>query len=316
MTTWDGRGLPPVAQARAERFRSSPMRTSLLSVPAAASLESVGFDTVGEVMGCIVERISWASYAGCGLAYGGGYGGGMFGSGVPVQSATSRFSGYGPYLSALSTGYDTALRRMLLEAASLGADGVVGVRLTVERLQGEAREFMALGTAVRARSGTRPAAPFSTELPGTDFAKLVMSGWIPVALQYGLEVAIRHDDYRTRAQAGSRLFNTGNVEVSGYTELVQHTRAAARDKLARKIATAGADGGVISGMSLKMWEIEPSDGHTDHVAEAMVTGTAIAAFGRTASSGATAGVGAAAGARAGVGTRAGTLTILPTRPTR
>jgi len=312
VTTWDGRGLPPVAQARAERFRSSPMRTSLLSVPAAASLESVGFDTVGEVMGCIVERISWATYAGCGLPYGGGYGsagyaGGMFsGGGAPVQSATSRFSGYGPYVSALNTGYDTALHRMLLEAASLGADGVVGVRLTVERLQGEAREFMALGTAVRARSDTRPAAPFSTELPGTDFAKLVMSGWIPVALQYGLEVAIRHDDYQTRAQAGSGLFNTRNVEVSGYTELVQHTRAAARDKLARKIATAGADGGVISGMSLKMWEIEPSDGHTDHVAEAMVTGTAIAAFGRTASF----------RAAAGAGTRAGTLTILPTRPTR
>lgn len=298
MTSWNGRGLPPVAQARAERFRSSPMRTSLLSVPAAASLESVGFDTVGEVMGCIVERISWVGFAGCGLAYGGGYGFnlGMLGS-PPVQSATSRFSGYGPYVSALTTGYDTALRRLLLEAASLGADGVVGIRLSVVDMPGEAQEFMALGTAVRARSRTRPTAPFSTELPGTDFAKLVMSGWVPVALQYGLEVAIRHDDYRTRSQAGSRLFNTGNVEVSGYTELVQHTRATARDKLAAKIFAAGADGGVISSSTLKMWQIEPSDGHTDHVAESMVLGTAIAAF----------------GGRAAEASRAGTLTILPTR---
>lgn len=278
------------------------MRTSLLSVPAAASLESVGFDTVGEVMGCIVERISWVGFAGCGLTYGGGYGFnmGMLGGSPPVQSAASRFSGYGPYVSALTTGYDTALRRLLLEAASLGADGVVGIRLSVEHLPGEAREFMALGTAVRARSRTRPAAPFSTELPGTDFAKLVMSGWIPVALQYGLEVAIRHDDYRTQSQAGSRLFNTGNVEVSGYTELVQHTRAAARDKLAAKIAAAGADGGVISSSTLKMWQIEPADGHTDHAAEAMVLGTAIAAFAPATS----------------IGARAGTLTILPTRPSR
>jgi hypothetical protein len=162
---------------------------------------------------------------------------------------------------------------------------------------------MALGTAIRARSRTRPTTPFSTELPGTDFAKLVLSGWIPVALQYGLEVAIRHDDYRTQTQAGSRLFNTTNVEVSGYTELVQHTRAAARDKLAAKIAAAGADGGVISSSTLKMWQIEPADGHTDHVAESMVLGTAIAAFG-------------ASGSARRNNSRAGTLTILPTRTSR
>ena len=297
MTEWDGQGLPPVAAQRVQRFQDSHLRTSLLSVPASASLESVGFDTVGEVMGTIVERIGWAGYAGCGMW------GNQMGYGynprvaTTVQSASSsRFSGYGPYVKALTDGYGTALHRMLLEATALGADGIVGVRLTTTHMPNQAREFMALGTAVRARSRTRPSRPFTTDLPGTDFAKLVLAGWIPVALQIGLEVAIRHDDWQTRQQAGSLFMNTQNIEVSGYTDLVHYTRGSARDKLGRLIASSGADGGIVSDMRLRVWEIEPSENHRDHVAEAMITGTAIARF-----------------ARHGPPSTS-TLTIIPTRP--
>ncbi|MDT7796939.1 MAG: hypothetical protein QOI78_372, partial [Actinomycetota bacterium] len=35
MPDWDGRGLPPVAQARVDRFAASGLKTSLLSVPGA-----------------------------------------------------------------------------------------------------------------------------------------------------------------------------------------------------------------------------------------------------------------------------------------
>src|SRR3979411_979611 len=73
MTTWDGKGLPPAAEARMRRFQASPVRTSLLSVPAAVSIDAVGLDPVGEVMGCIVEQIGWAGYGGCGY-----YGGSMY----------------------------------------------------------------------------------------------------------------------------------------------------------------------------------------------------------------------------------------------
>jgi uncharacterized protein YbjQ (UPF0145 family) len=281
---WDGRGLPPAAAARVERFGSAALRTSLLSVPSAASLEVVGFDTVGEVMGCQVQQIGWSGYAGCGMV-GYGYGYGYAGPGPQVQSSNYRFSGYGPYVQAVTGGYTTALRRMLLEASALKADGVVGVALSRKQLRGQATEFVALGTAVRARSRIRPKVPFTTDLPGTDFAKLLMGGWTPVSLEVAMEIAIRHDDYRTQAQAGrTTLWNSQNVEVSGYTELVQHTRALAREKFARNTASVGADGSVVSELSLRVWEIEPNEGHTDHVAEALITGTAIAHFGRRPSS--------------------------------
>jgi uncharacterized protein YbjQ (UPF0145 family) len=278
---WDGRGLPPAAAARVERFGSAALRTSLLSVPAAVSIESVGFDTVGEVMGCQVQQIGWAGFAGCGM-WGAGYG--YAGPALQVQSSSYRFSGYGPYVQAVTGGYTTALHRMLLEASALNADGVVGVALSRKQLGGQATEFVALGTAVRARSRIRPKVPFTTDLPGTDFAKLLMGGWTPVSLQLAMEIAIRHDDYRTQAQAGTTWWNSQNVEVSGYTELVQHTRALAREKFARNTASTGADGSVVSELSLRMWAIEPNEGHTDHVAEALITGTAIAHFGRRPSS--------------------------------
>jgi hypothetical protein len=51
--------LPPVARARVDRFAGSGLRTSLLTVPGAVGVEAAGLTPIGEVMGCIVERMGW-----------------------------------------------------------------------------------------------------------------------------------------------------------------------------------------------------------------------------------------------------------------
>ncbi|HEY0577942.1 MAG TPA: heavy metal-binding domain-containing protein [Pseudonocardia sp.] len=307
MADWDGRGLPPVAAARMARFASSGLRTSLLTVPGAAGVESVGLRPVGEVMGCIVEHIGFAGWQGCGYYGGfgaggfgaGGFGGagfggvlggggvrggipGTFGGGIAggmpsatVTSSAGGYSGYRPYVDALYHGYRTAIARMVLEARGMGADGVVGVRLRVDRMEGSNREFVALGTAVRAESASRPAQVFTTELAGQDVAKLLRAGWVPAGIALGISVAIRHDDWTTRRQAS---WGTGNVEVSGYTDLITHVRADARARFQRDIRELGADGAVASDISLSVWEIEPAENHRDHVAESMMLGTAVARF--------------------------------------
>jgi uncharacterized protein YbjQ (UPF0145 family) len=178
-------------------------------------------------------------------------------------------------VDALYRGYGTAMSRMAQEAATIGADGVVGVGLVMSQLDGGAREFTALGTGVRARGSVRPSRIFSTHLPGQDVAKLVAAGWMPTDLVYGISVAIRHDDWQTRQQAS---WGTGNTEVSGYTELISHTRADARQRLAGHVREAGADGAIVSSMDLHAWEIEPGENHRDHVAEAAVFGTALVRF--------------------------------------
>lgn len=273
---WDGRGLPPAAAARMQRFASSPVASSLLSVPSEVSLETVGFDAVGEAMGCAVVHLGWTGWGGCGY-YGGAFG--SWQSQFAVQGSTS-FAGFGPYRDAVENGYTLAMRRLCAEAQAMGADGVVGVRLTQQYGHiGDNHEFLAIGTAVRGRSDVRSPYPFTTELSGTDTAKLLIAGWTPVQIRLGIEVAIRHDDYQTQWVAGGGLFNSiGNAEVPGYTHLVQYTRAAARHRLEQAIHQTGAEGLVVHDMGLRIWEIEPTDGHTDHVAEAMIRGTAIAKF--------------------------------------
>ena len=72
---------------------------------------------------------------------------------------------------------------MAAECAEVGGHGIVGATLTVTEipatsLTAAALEFTVAGTAVRA-SGCPPLArPFASELPGPDFAKLVMRGWV------------------------------------------------------------------------------------------------------------------------------------------
>ena len=179
--------------------------------------------------------------------------------------------------------------------ARAAADGVVGVRLTDERMDGNKREFMALGTAVRSRGAQRPARPFTTDLGGQDVAKLLTAGWVPAGIAYGISVAIRHDDWQTQAQTG--MF-AGNVEVGGYTELMSHVRADARREFGRLAARLGADSALLSSMWQHVWEYEAGEGHRDHVAECVITGNAVARF------------------HPGAAARTTSLSILPLRRTR
>jgi uncharacterized protein YbjQ (UPF0145 family) len=285
MTTWDGRGLPPAAEARMERASAGGPASSLLSIAGQSAIEGCGFSIVGEVMGCIVQHIGFQGYGGCGFYGGyGGYGGlgtsGGFGfrPGAPFGTGAATavsLVGFAPYVDALYHGYDTAMIRMLTECRELGGDGVVGVSLTAKHLGEGNREFLAYGTAVRAHSRARPANLFSTMLPGNDVAKLLHGGWAPVAVSIGISLAIRHDDWATLQQARTWA---GNTEVSGYTQLVHQVRMDARRQFARRTAAFGAEGAITDAMQLDIWEIEPGEGHRDHVALSSVMGTAITRF--------------------------------------
>jgi uncharacterized protein YbjQ (UPF0145 family) len=280
MSDWSGQGLPPAAAARVERAQQSQMAGSLLSIPGQTGIEGVGFEVVGEVMGCTVEHIGFQGWGGCGyFGYGmqgpgfnrGGFAGNQYAGGTPQAVVT----GFAPYVDAMYAGYDTTLLRMLTECQALGGDGVVGVSLSVRNLGQENKEFLAYGTAVRAKSTSRPRNLFSTTLAGQDVAKLVHGGWVPAGIVIGVAVAVRHDDWATLQQASTFA---GNVEVSGYSDLVRTARAESRRQFASRTAAYGADGSVSSDMSLDIWELEVAEGHRDHVALAAMTGTAIARF--------------------------------------
>jgi uncharacterized protein YbjQ (UPF0145 family) len=252
VTDWDGRGLPPVAQARVDRFAASGLKTSLLSVPAAVGIETVGLAPVGEVMGCIVMQI---------------YPQVVIGSMSSMTGLTMQ-----PFASAMRHGYDMALDRLRQEAVAIGADGVVGVTFSVTHLGNGQREFVALGSAVRAESRKRPKRLFTTELAGQDVAKLMLAGWAPASLVVALEA---HATYNYNAAYQLTAW-AGNVEVDAYTQLVTKVRAGARGQFRRSVKQTGADGAIVSNMSLNMWSL----GESAVAAQAVIFGTAIAKFHR------------------------------------
>jgi uncharacterized protein YbjQ (UPF0145 family) len=183
---------------------------------------------------------------------------------------------------ALVEGYMTAIGRMTKECSDLDGHGIVGTSLRVTENPGgdftpATIEFKAIGTAVRGRGGPPLARPFTSEVSGQDFAKLLTDGWAPAGIVLGIGVAGLHD---TLVTTSSGPWGTGNAEVPSYTGLVASARQDARSRLEETVRGLGAEGAVVSAMTLR---VRSEDCHAhlaaaDHFVQALITGTAVSRF--------------------------------------
>jgi uncharacterized protein YbjQ (UPF0145 family) len=286
-----GEELPASAEARVAGIRASGTWGSALTSGEFAAIRSVGFEPVGQAFGAAVF----------GVAYGDGYScpRTSASSAEAVQVAPSdqqaERSGQaierdeegplGPLVRAMDQARLTAVERLAAECAELGGDGVVGIRVSRRSFLLGGQEFTAVGTAVRARradsgaAGGEPA-PFTSDLSGQDFAKLIMAGWVPAGLVLGVAIGACHDDWRTTRQ--TRRWS-GNREVVGWTNVVNQSRRDARDQLGRDIQRLGAEGAVIARMQLRVSvrDCPAQPGRRDHIVEASILGTAVARFARS-----------------------------------
>ncbi len=257
-------------------IRQSGTWGSALSTDEFAAIRSAGFEPVGQVLGAAVYNIGYTGGYGCP----GGWSSGFLGGSVAARTQVSSnrgWSSFGPLARAMYDARRMALRRMTAECQELGGHGIVGVSLSLGRFPLGGLEFRAIGTAVRGVAAAAPARPFSSDLSGQDFSKLIMAGWVPVGLVLGVSIAARHDDWVT---VSATRWGAGNNEVPGYTELVNMARHDARVQLEADVARLGADGVVIATNHLQVSEREcpAQDGRRDHIAEATIIGTAIARF--------------------------------------
>jgi uncharacterized protein YbjQ (UPF0145 family) len=258
--------LPVRAQQRLAMITADHAFTSDLTVDEHHAVRSVGFAPVGQVMGSCVYYIGYTGSWNCGYNSWTGFGSG---TSTVTEAEGLRASMYEARM--------LAMQRMRQECAGLGGDGVVAVRLTIAPFPAGGLEFQAIGTAVRAAGSVRPREPFLSDLTGQDFAKLITAGWVPCGLALGLSVAVRHDDLRTYGQARSWR----NVEIAGFTELVATARHRARDRLRKDCVRVGGTGVVVRTTTLNVSERSCGRGgqdQHDHLAEAMVIGTAITPF--------------------------------------
>jgi uncharacterized protein YbjQ (UPF0145 family) len=269
-------GLPATAAARMAEIRRSGTWGSALSTDEFTAIRSVGFEPVGQVLGAAVYNIGYTGGYGCPGAWAGWGGSGPYRS-VTQVSGRGGMASFSPLVQALYDARHTAINRMTAECAALGGHGVVGVALTIGSFPAGGLEFKAIGTAVRAPGGQRLRTPFTSDLSGQDFAKLIMRGWVPAGLALGISVAARHDDWLT---VGQSRWSAGNAEVTGFTELVHEGRHDARVQLERDVRRLGAEGVVIADMQMRVSEREcpVQEGRRDHIVETTIIGTSIARF--------------------------------------
>lgn len=244
-------GLPQAAKQRLLDMRGSATKkglfTSDLSINEFLLVREAGFDPLGLVMGSSIYHIGFQM--------------GNFYQNQELDVLTQ----------AMYHARELAMTRMEEEADVLGADGIVGVRLEVTRYEwGESlAEFMAIGTAIRHRTGEHYRAPdgrpFTSDLSGQDFWALLRAGYRPVSLVMGTCVYhVAHQGlFKSLKQMGK------NVEMENYTQALYDARELALSRMQAEAESEQAEG--IVGAQVK----ESSHGWGSHVIEYFAVGTAV-----------------------------------------
>jgi uncharacterized protein YbjQ (UPF0145 family) len=238
-------GLPEGASKRLEEIEKG-LFTSDLSVNEFLVVKEVGFHPVGFVMGSSIYHIGIQK---------------KFGSSQELTKLTE----------AMYNARELAMTRMEEEASTLGADGVVGVRLDVNYYEwgSDAAEFVAVGTAVKAEDGkdykTNQGKPFTSDLSGQDFWTLLRTGYVPLGLVMG--TCVYHIAHRGLAQTISSSMS--NVELPNFTQALYEARELAMTRMQDEAKALGAQG--IVGVRLE----EKSHQWGSHTIEFLSLGTAV-----------------------------------------
>src|SRR3569832_376903 len=164
------------------------------------------------------------------------------------------------------------MERMRAEAQSMGADGIVGVRLTVRRLEWDAKvlEFVAIGTGIVHGKGHNAfkgpnGQPFTSALSGQDFWTLLQSGYRPLEMVMGSCVyhVARRGPFASLGTIGQ------NVELTNFSIALYEARELAMERMQLEASKAGAEG--VVGADLH----EGSHNWSSHVIEFFAIGTAV-----------------------------------------
>jgi uncharacterized protein YbjQ (UPF0145 family) len=254
--------LPVHARERLQRARDARFFTSDLSVSEFLLVKEVGFDPIGLVMGSSIYQIA------------------------PATADPQRSHELESLTQAMYDARDAAMTRLEEEAEALDADGVIGVRLTVNlQAWGEnIAEFLAIGTAVRHRGGApfrnQKGRPFTSDLSGQQFWTLLRAGFRPVGFVMGNCVY-----YVAPGELMVVRGTTSNRELLEYTHALYDARERAVERLQAEAEGLEAEGvvGVVIEEKQHGWQGATlktkgkMTGPPGRVIELLVMGTAVVA---------------------------------------
>src|SRR5215813_13934220 len=213
--------LPQHARERLTAMRQHHFFTSDLSVNEFLLVKEVGFHPLGLVMGSSIFHIGWQPIR----------------PGVSEELTT--------LTQALYHAREHAMVRLEEEADALGADGIVGVRLTVNvhAWGSNVIEFLAIGTAVRHEKDSHDwrstnGKPFQSDLSGQDFWTLIRAGYRPLGFVMGNCVyhIARRGPIAWLATQGR------NVELPNYTQALYDARELAMERMQVEAEALHAEG--------------------------------------------------------------------------
>ncbi len=243
--------LPAHAKERLKGLRSSlhptGVFTSDFSVNEFLLVRKAGFEPIGLCVGTCVYHVG-------------------------VQYTIWRSTELQVLSRAMYHARDLAMSRMRAEAAAMGADGIVGVKLTIKRLEWDKNllEFIAFGTGVvhaggRAGFRAHDGGPFTSHLSGQDFWALLHSGYRPIEMVMGSCVY-----HVARRGLLRKLLTIGrNVELENFTSAMYDAREIAIERMQAEASAAKAEG--VIGVDIH----EGSHGWRTHVIEFFAIGTAV-----------------------------------------
>jgi uncharacterized protein YbjQ (UPF0145 family) len=243
-------GLPQSGRERLARMKEDIAHgffTSDLSVNEFLLVKEAGFEPLGLVLGSSIYHIGFQ------------------------QAMWNQNQEMGVLTQAMYHARELAMTRMEEEADQLGADGVVGVRLTIGRYDwgADLAEFIAVGTAVKHSGGVLHRAPdgrpFTSDLSGQDFSTLLRAGYRPVGLVMGNCVyhVAQQGMMQTLRQVGR------NTEMANFTQALYDARELAMSRMQAE-AEELQSGGLV-GVRLN----QASHGWGSHVIEFMAIATAV-----------------------------------------
>ena len=239
-------GVPEHGRERMDALKRG-LFTSDLSVDEFLLVKAAGFKPLGFVVGSSIYHIGYQ------------------------QASWKQSQEMAVLTQAMYSARELAMTRMEEEADQLGADGVVGVRLDIGRYEwgAEMAEFIALGTAVKHAGGELHRAPngrpFTSDLSGQDFYKLLASGHRPVGLVMGS--CVYHVAHQSMWKAMRQIGQ--NVELTNFTQALYDARELAMERMQHEAEHVKAEGVVAVRLE------ERSHGWGSHVIEFFAVGTAI-----------------------------------------
>jgi uncharacterized protein YbjQ (UPF0145 family) len=228
--------IPQHAHERIAQMRQHHFFTSDLSVSEFLLIKEVGFHPLGLVMGSSIFHIGYQ----------------------PVRQGVNEELTM--LTQALYQSRELAMARMEEEADELGADGIVGVRLTVQVhwWGSNVIEFLAIGTAVKhGGDGTSAALPqrgphqiaswrapngkpFTSDLTGQDFWTLLHAGYRPLGFVMGN--CVYHVAQQGYVYGQQQQVPYQNMELPNHTQALYDARELAMERMQAEAEELKAEG--------------------------------------------------------------------------